>query len=115
MRAENPACSSDTEYMDCDTATKFRMIDGTCNGLTSPRLGSRGTQLKRLLPGIPTLISVPTYLFKPVRLDSPGDMPGIGPAGEGDGEMMRQDYEGDYEDGEEPEDGEPEGNLQLAS
>ena len=104
MRA-NPACSSETEYMDCDTNTKFRKSDGTCNSLANPRLGSQGTQLKRLMPGIPNLFNVPTYLTKPVNMDSPGDVPGIPRQAEGGGEGEEYydgeggDYEGEGENG----------------
>ena len=93
MRLDNPACSNVTEYMECNANNRFRKIDGTCNGLTSPRLGSRGTRLKRLLPGIPNLSGVPTYLTKPIKQE---DTPGIPPTEEGeDGE---EEYEEDYGD-----------------
>ena len=67
MRVGNLACSNVTEYMDCSPTSKFRKIDGTCNNLNNPRLGSPGTQIKRILPGISTLFNIPTYLTKPVK------------------------------------------------
>jgi len=51
----------------CDPHSTFRSIDGTCNNLESPLLGSAGSQLVRLLEGIPGIFEVETFLTRPSK------------------------------------------------
>jgi hypothetical protein len=46
-RALDPNCSPDPV---CDPLAKFRTFDGTCNNLKTPKWGSAGTPLQRVLP-----------------------------------------------------------------
>ncbi len=46
-RALDPKCPPDPV---CDPLAKFRTFEGTCNNLKTPKWGSAGTPLQRVLP-----------------------------------------------------------------
>ena len=58
-RSLNDNCNEDLTVV-CDSGSKFRTINGRCNNLKNRLWGSCGVQLRRSLPGIPKVFSIPT-------------------------------------------------------
>ena len=63
--AMHPSSCNPSREINCDQDSKFRTIDGTCNNLESPHLGSAGSKLTRELAGIPNLFNLVNFLNRP--------------------------------------------------